>query len=78
MSTVDGAIDCQPITYERCYTGEALDADGSCVSERCEIESGKQGLEWECPSALHTVVYTPYRIRSYRSLPYIMPLPFCI
>lgn len=36
MSNVDGAIDCQPIVYERCYTGEALDADGDCVSERCE------------------------------------------
>lgn len=34
VSTVDGAVDCQPIVYERCYTGEALDADGICVSER--------------------------------------------
>lgn len=34
VSTVDGAIDCQPIVYDRCYTGEALDADGICVSER--------------------------------------------
>lgn len=36
MSTVDGAVDCQPIVYERCYTGEALDADGDCLSERCD------------------------------------------
>lgn len=39
VSTVDGAIDCQPIVYERCYTGEALDADGICVSERWDHES---------------------------------------
>lgn len=37
VSNVDGAIDCQPIVYERCYTGEALDADGICVSERWEV-----------------------------------------
>lgn len=44
VSTVDGAIDCQPIVYERCYTGEALDADGICVSERCGgVGSGKPG-----------------------------------
>lgn len=45
VSNVDGAIDCQPIVYERCYTGEALDADGICVSER-----------WEetLPSVLHS------------------------
>lgn len=47
VSTVDGAIDCQPIVYERCYTGEALDADGICVSERCEFGSGKLGPGWE-------------------------------
>lgn len=39
VSNVDGAIDCQPIVYERCYTGEALDADGICVSERWEVET---------------------------------------
>lgn len=34
VSTVDSASDCQPIVYERCETGEALDANGVCVSER--------------------------------------------
>ncbi|CAN0481397.1 unnamed protein product, partial [Ectocarpus sp. 12 AP-2014] len=47
VSTVDGAIDCQPIVYERCYTGEALDADGICVSERweddCDSQCGEAG-----------------------------------
>ncbi|CAM9787208.1 unnamed protein product, partial [Laminaria digitata] len=44
VSTVDGAIDCQPIVYERCYTGEALDADGDCLSESdCDVECGDVG-----------------------------------
>ena len=44
VSNVDGAIDCQPIVYERCYTGEALDADGICVSERW----GSRNTNWAC------------------------------
>eukprot|EP00752_Nemacystus_decipiens_P010330 g9202.t1 len=44
VSNVDGAIDCQPIVYERCYTGEALDADGICVSESdCDAQCGDAG-----------------------------------
>lgn len=37
MSTIDGSVDCQPIVYDRCYTGEALDADGDCLSERYDL-----------------------------------------
>lgn len=56
MSTVDGAIDCQPIVYERCYTGEALDADGICVSERWEECTGK--WEWYLRWKLEALVWT--------------------
>lgn len=34
VSARDASVDCQPIVYERCYFGEALDADGTCLSER--------------------------------------------
>lgn len=37
VAAVDGSVDCQPIVYDRCYTGEALDVDGACISERFEI-----------------------------------------
>lgn len=75
VSTVDGAIDCQPIVYERCYTGEALDADGICVSERCELGAGEPEREWEYRSVASTFTSFSYST-IHHTLPYVKHLPY--
>ncbi|CAM9294549.1 unnamed protein product, partial [Choristocarpus tenellus] len=44
VSDLDGEVDCQPIVYDRCDTGEALGANGECISDSgCYTSCGSAG-----------------------------------